>query len=84
MLDYPIINHFFEKYPKGHINIVQSDCVFKLTNDITYFLDESSITFMGIWYTNKLFGNTYSRKGNFMIPFKQVLRIEYIVEEKTR
>ena len=40
MLDYPIINHFFEKYPKGHINIVQSDCVFKLTNDIAYFLDE--------------------------------------------
>ena len=84
MLDYPIINSFFEKNPKGFINIVQSDCVFKLTKDIAYFLDESSITFLGIYYTNKIYGNTYSRKGNFMIPFDQILRIEYIKSEVTR
>ena len=80
MLNYTIIRKFFNDYPKGYINIIQTDCVFKLTNDIAFSLDESSITLLGIYYTDKKCGNTYNRKGNFMIPFNQIIRIEYIKE----
>lgn len=78
MLNYTIMRKFFEDNPKGYINLVQSDCVFKITSDIAYILDETSITLMGIYYTDKNCGNCYNRKGNFMIPFNQILRVEYI------
>lgn len=81
MLNYTYIKKFFKNNPKGCINIIQNDCVFKLTNDITYSLDETSITFLGIYYTNKVCGNHYVRKGNFVIPFNQIVRVEYIKEE---
>ena len=78
MLNYTAIRNFFDNNPEGYINIVQSDCVFKLTSDIGFYLDTTSITLNGIYYTDKNCGNTYNRKGNFMIPFNQILRVEYI------
>lgn len=80
MLNYSIIKKFFENNPDGYINIIQSDCVFKLTEEVPYVLDETSITLLGIYYNDKKCGNNYVRKGNFMIPFSQINRIEYITE----
>ena len=82
MLNYSIIKHFFENNPEGCINIVQNDCIFKLKKDITYYLDETSITFLDINYTDKKCGNGYERYGNFMLPFNQIMRIEYIKKYK--
>lgn len=81
MLNYKNIKNFFKEYPEGKINLVQSDCVFTLTKEIIFTLDMSSITFIGITYTEKKCGNEYVRKGNFMLPFNQIIRVEYIKEE---
>ena len=81
MLNSTVIRKFFKNNPDGYINIVQSDCVFRLTDDIAFMLDETSITFLGINYADRNCGNFYNRKGNFMIPFNQVIRVEYIKEE---
>ena len=80
MLNYTVIKEFFKKNPEGYINIVQVDKVFKLSSDIPYSLDTSSITLLGIYYTDKVCGNSYARKGNFIIPFNQIVRIEYIID----
>lgn len=81
MLNYKTIKNFFNEYPEGYIGLVLPDCVFKLTKDIAYSLDMTSITFMDITYTDKKYGNEYVRKGNFMIPFGQIIRVEYIKTE---
>ena len=81
MLNSTVIRKFFKNNPQGHINIVQSDCVFQLYEDIAFSLDETSITLLRISYTDKKCGNYYMRKGDFMIPFNQIIRIEYIKNE---
>ena len=81
MLNSTVMHKFFKNNPQGHINIVQQDCVFQLYEDISFSLDETSITFINISYTDKNCGNYYMRKGNFMIPFNQIIRIEYIKNE---
>lgn len=81
MLNYKTITNFFKEYPEGKINLVQSDCVFALTKEISFTLDMTSITFRGITYTEKKYGNEYVRKGNFMLPFNQIIRVEYIKKE---
>ena len=81
MLNYKTITKFFKEYPEGKINLVQADCVFTLTKEISYSLDMTSITCIGITYTEKNCGNQYVRKGNFMLPFNQIIRVEYIKKD---
>lgn len=81
MLNYTSIKNFFKKYPEGYINLIQADCEFKLTKDIPYLLDMTSITFLDITYTDKKCGNTYVRKGHFVLPFNQIIRVEYIQKQ---
>lgn len=81
MLNSTSIHNFFKNHPKGYINIVQCDGVFRLEEEMAFSLDKTSITFINISYTDRNCGNFYMRKGNFMIPFNQILRIEYIKEE---
>lgn len=81
MLNYKTIKNFFERYPEGYISLVLPDTEFKLTEGISYSLDMTSITFMDISFTDKKYGNEYVRRGNFMIPFNQIIRVEYIKTE---
>lgn len=80
MLDYKGIKHFFKNHPDGVIRIVQCDSFFDLSEGIDYFLDSNSITFLGITFTDKIYGNRYVRKGNFMIPFHGIIRVEYLTD----
>ena len=80
MLDYKSIRKFFENHPDGVIRIVQVDCTFDLTKGVDYSLDTNSITFYGISFTRKLYGNHYTRHGTFMIPFQSIIRVEYLSE----
>lgn len=82
MLDYKRVNEFFKNYPNGCICIVQVDEVFKLTCDVSFYLDENSITFLNIHFTRKEFGNEYKRFGDFMIPFHSIVRVEYLVKDE--
>lgn len=84
MLNYTRIKKFFKEYPNGYISIVLPDATFKLYQDINYYLDTTSITFKNITYTDKKCGNDYVRKGDFVIPFNQIIRIEYIQQEVER
>ena len=81
MLNSGRIHKFFKNNPKGYINIIQSDKEFQLYEDVSFSLDETSISFINITYTDKKCGNYYIKKGTFMIPFNQILRVEYIKEE---
>ena len=82
MLDYKSIDKFFEHYPDGVIRIVQADEDFDLTKGISYSLDRNSITFYDITFTRKVYGNVYVRKGDFMIPFQSIIRVEYLTKDK--
>lgn len=82
MLNYTKIRKFFENNPKGYIGLIQyDDNNFRLSKDIPFRLDETSITFINITYTKKNCGNEYTRKGNFVLPFQHIIRVEYIKEE---
>lgn len=78
MLNYKKIKNFFKTYQTGYIGIVLPDCEFRLYSDVDYYLDETSITFKNITYTDNKCGNSYVRKGDFVIPFDKIVRIEYI------
>lgn len=79
MLNSKRIEQFFENNPEGFIELVQSDGNnFRLSKDIGYSLDETSITFHNITYTQKKCGNSYIKVGNFMLPFASIIRVEYI------
>ena len=82
MLNSKRINSFFESNPDGYIELVQFDGNnFRLYDDISYSLDETSITFINITYTEKKYGNSYIKKGNFVLPFRNIIRIEYIKKQ---
>ena len=83
MLNYTKIKTFFKNCPEGVIELVQSDGKnFRLYKDTAYSLDETSITFMNIIYATKKYGNEYIKKGNFVLPFIHIIRVEYIKEER--
>ena len=83
MLNYTKIKTFFKNCPEGFIELVQMDGNnFRLYKDTPYSLDETSITFMNIIYTTKKYGNEYVKKGNFVLPFNHIIRVEYIKIEK--
>jgi len=79
MLNTKRIKRFFENNPEGHIDLIETDgVIFRLEKDIPYSLDENSITFHNIIYTDKKFGNEYHRRGTFVLPFNGIIRVEYI------
>lgn len=80
MLDSKRIERFFSNNPDGVVMIVQSDGVFKLTENIPFSLDTNSITLLDIDFNRKVYGNVYSRHGHFMIPFHSIIRVEYLTE----
>lgn len=80
MLDYKRIKNFFNKHPNGVISIVQVDVCFDLTNDMAFRLDSNSITLFDVYFTRKVYGNEYKRKGDFMIPFQSIIRVEYLTK----
>ena len=82
MLNSKRIKSFFESNPNGFIELVQCDGNnFRLYNDITYSLDETSITFVNITYTFKKYGNSYIKQGTFVLPFRSIVRVEYIKKQ---
>lgn len=83
MLNKTRIKNFFNNYPDGFIELVQLDGNnFRLKKGIPYSLDETSITFHNITYTIKKCGNSYIKKGTFILPFNSIIRIEYVEYEK--
>lgn len=79
MLNSKGITNFFKNHPDGFIELVQIDGKnFRLYKDVAFSLDESSITFQNIRYTERNCGNYYIKKGNFMLPFNSIIRVEYI------
>ena len=76
------IKNFFNVHPNGFINIVQSDNLFKLTKDIPFSVDKNSITLINCVFTKYGYGVESIKKGDFMIPFNHILRIEFIKYEK--
>ncbi|WP_405316241.1 hypothetical protein [Methanobrevibacter sp.] len=82
MLDYKRIKRFFDKYPYGTIVIVQVDEKFKLTKDVSYTLDSNSIYLKEIYFKKNVYGNSYVRKGDFMIPFQSIIRVEYLTKDE--
>lgn len=82
MLDYKRIERFFDKYPYGVIVIVQVDEKFELTKDVSYTLDRNSIFLNGIYFNRNVYGNSYVRKGDFMIPFQSIVRVEYLTQRR--
>lgn len=85
MLNSYRIEKFFENNPKGFIELVQKDGNnFRLSKDVAFSLDMTSITFINITYSNRNCGNFIVKKGNFVLPFKDIIRIEYVKEEYER
>lgn len=83
MLNTTRIENFFDNYPEGFIELVQCDGNnFRLKKGVPFSLDETSITFHNIVYSIKKCGNSYVKKGNFILPFNSIIRIEYIQYEK--
>ena len=82
MLDYKRIKRFFDKYPYGTIVIVQVDEKFELTKNVSYTLDRNSIFLKGIYFNRNVYGNNYVRKGDFMIPFQSIIRVEYLTQDE--
>lgn len=76
------IKNFFNVHPNGFINIVQFDNLFKLTKDISFSVDKNSITLINCEFTKYGYGDESIKKGDFMIPFNHILRIEFIKYEK--
>lgn len=82
MLTSKRIHNFFKKNPNGFIDIIQSDKNFRLTKDISFSVDSNSITLIDCVFNTNIFGNELIKKRNFLIPFKHIMRIEFIEYEK--
>lgn len=78
LLDNMIIRRFFTDNPKGCIRIVLPDCVFELKKHIYYIVDDNSITFKNTDFTETKNGLIYIRRGDFVVPFDKIIRVEYI------
>lgn len=84
LLDNTVIRSFFNNNPKGYISIVLPDCVFDLRKHIHYVVDDNSITFINTDYTETKNGLIYVRRGDFIIPFDKIIRVEYIVSTEVK
>lgn len=84
LLDNNVIRNFFKNNPKGYISIILPDCVFDLKKYIYYVVDDNTISFKNTDYTETKNGLIYVRRGDFVIPFDKIIRVEYITSVEVK
>lgn len=84
LLEAEILYDFFKENPKGYVSLILDDCVFDITPKIKYVIDSNSISLWNTDYTKTEYGMIKVRRGDFVIPFDSIRRVEYITSTEVK